>query len=278
MHLRVFLYRLRSIVTMLTGFSRPWQTIGIFSGRAGAGPWEIRTRNGGHTFEVRTPLDVWCLKETVLDRCYERYGFAIEPGWTVIDVGGGIGDFTLVAAVAAESGRVIAFEPFAPSFELLERNLARNEIEGVTAVPQALTGTRREVVLDAEDVEPLTIGERDIEPEHGVTVSSIALEDAMARFGLARVDLLKLDCEGGEYDIILGSPAALFDRIERIVMEYHDFGDPGAHLRLVSALEQRGYTVECVANPVHPEEIGYMKAGRRTNRERSMEYGEGRTT
>ncbi|HUS57466.1 MAG TPA: FkbM family methyltransferase, partial [Planctomycetota bacterium] len=36
-----------------------------------------------------------------------------------------------------------------------------------------------------------------------------------------RCDLLKLDCEGAEYDALLGAPRALLERIGRIVMEYH---------------------------------------------------------
>ena len=40
--------------------------------------------------------------------------------------------------------------------------------------------------------------------------------------GLERCNLLKIDCEGAEYDIFYNTPAEYFDRIDRIRMEYHN--------------------------------------------------------
>jgi len=38
---------------------------------------------------------------------------------------------------------------------------------------------------------------------------------------LGRADLLKLDCEGAEYDILFSAEAAVYDRINSVRMEYH---------------------------------------------------------
>jgi FkbM family methyltransferase len=80
-------------------------------------------------------MDIWSIKETFLDRFYERFGARIEDGWTVVDIGGGIGDYTLFAAAATPHGRVFAFEPYPQSFALLQQNLAANGVtaNGVTA-------------------------------------------------------------------------------------------------------------------------------------------------
>lgn len=34
--------------------------------------------------------------------------------------------------------------------------------------------------------------------------------------------LVKIDCEGGEYDILLNTPAAAFARIDEMRLEYHE--------------------------------------------------------
>jgi hypothetical protein len=64
----------------------------------------------------------------------------------VLDIGGGIGDYTLFAACAAPHGKVFAFEPFPGSFALLQENLAANHAGPVQAFAEAIwsqAGARR---------------------------------------------------------------------------------------------------------------------------------------
>ncbi|MDP7014684.1 MAG: FkbM family methyltransferase [Pirellulaceae bacterium] len=49
---------------------------------------------------------------------------------------------------------------------------------------------------------------------------TVTLEELLARFGLDRIDVLKLDCEGSEYSILGKTPS--LNRIGVIVGEYHD--------------------------------------------------------
>src|SRR5262249_53572562 len=57
-----------------------------------------------------------------------------------------------------------------------------------------------------------------------VRVPCISLEQILSANCLDRVDLLKVDCEGAEYDILYGSPPHIFDKIAEIRMEYHELG------------------------------------------------------
>lgn len=258
-------YRLRSIWTMLAGFDDPWQTIAVFTGRAGAGEKTIRLRGTDLRFVVRGPMDVWCLKETHLDRVYERFGFPIEPGWTVLDIGAGIGDFTVFAARAAPQGHVYAFEPYPESFALLRQNVDRNRASNTQLFPTAVTGQPRKVALDASRGEPLMVASVDASASDagdGPEIASATLDEIVNQCGIERIDLLKLDCEGAEYDILLNSPAYVIDRIERIAMEYHDHTTPHTHDELVDLLIGVGFRVETFPNPVHPEKIGYLRATR----------------
>lgn len=141
---RKYGYRLGSIGTMLTGFDRPLQTLAIFVGRVGKGTRTIAVRGsargGDLRFEVRGAMDTWSVKESLLDRLYERYGFVVEPGWTVIDIGAGIGEYAISVAPAT-GGRVLAFEPFPASFALLKHNVARNRAVNIEVFEVAVTGT-----------------------------------------------------------------------------------------------------------------------------------------
>jgi hypothetical protein len=72
---------------------------------------------------------------------------------------------------------------------------------------------------------------------------------------------LKLDCEGGEYDILLPLSDADLRRINRITMEYHNGLTDHNHTEIVEKLSRAGYQVEVVPNIVH-NTIGYIYAQR----------------
>jgi hypothetical protein len=61
---------------------------------------------------------------------------------------------------------------------------------------------------------------------------------------LSRVDLLKVDCEGGEYDIFPSMSDDLYSRIANIVFEYHTINGSDAKLTAILArLRSLGFDV-----------------------------------
>jgi FkbM family methyltransferase len=142
----------------------------------------------------------WSRAETAL---YER---CVRRGDTVVDCGANVGYFTLIfARCVGPGGRVVAFEPEPGNFRLLERNIARNGYENVTAVPQALS---RE-----EGVAPLglaidNLGDHRLGPtrEARRTVSvEVTTLDASVAARAGRIDLLKLDVQGREPAVLDGA-------------------------------------------------------------------------
>ncbi|MDE3091432.1 MAG: FkbM family methyltransferase, partial [Chloroflexota bacterium] len=109
----------------------------VFLGVAVAQPVLIELKNGLR-FQVRTRMDIWVLKEACLDRQYERASVPIQDGWSIIDVGAGLGDFAVGVAKEHPRSVVYAYEPFPESFALLQENLRLNQIENVTAYPCAI--------------------------------------------------------------------------------------------------------------------------------------------
>jgi hypothetical protein len=45
----------------------------------------------------------------------------------------------------------------------------------------------------------------------------------MRRLGITKIDLLKLDIEGAEFDLIAVTPNQILQRISQIAVEFHDF-------------------------------------------------------
>ena len=89
----------------------------------------------------------------------------------------------------------------------------------------------------------------------------MTLEDALKKAGFAHCDLLKVDCEGGEYDIFFHTPEETLRKIDRIAMEYHDGCTPHSHSELADFLRGHGFSITLRTNPVH-RHIGFLTAVR----------------
>ncbi len=265
--LRKWGYYAWSVLETLWGV-RNWPAmLGLLLHRGRQGDFQVRLRRPPVRLEIRGAMDFWAVKETFLDAFYTRFGVPVEAGWTVVDIGAGVGDFAILAAEAGPGVRVYAYEPFPDSHQLLVRNLALNAISNVTAFQQAIWSSSGVLELDLSGGEPLQIASRkdpDAEPQsaEAVVVQAVTLDDVLSSQGLARVDLLKLDCEGAEYPILMASPPAVLARVDRIVMEYHDLDIERNHLRLAAFLQEAGYEVRWRVNTVH-DDIGYLYAARK---------------
>jgi FkbM family methyltransferase len=262
--LRKYLYYLLSIFELLSGFDSPILLARIFLNLAGGGVKNVRLRGSGLRFKVRGAMDVWSVKETFLDRFYERYGFRILPGWNVMDIGAGVGDFSLYAALQ-EDVKVFAFEPYPESFALAEENIRLNGVTNVKVFAEAVSASSGKLMLDLSGGEPLQVQSRQENAQNiktGIEVDALSLEDAFKQLGLTSCDLLKLDCEGAEYLILFHAPQPALNAIQRIVMEYHDNVTQYNHGDLAHFLNERGFEVETFVNPVH-EQIGYLRASRK---------------
>jgi FkbM family methyltransferase len=263
--LRKYSYYLFSVFEILVGFDNPILLTKIFLGLVTPGGEMIRLRKHGLRFKVRGAMDVWSIKETFLDGFYEKYGFPIQPDWKIIDIGAGIGDYTLFAAMAQPNVKVFSFEPYPESFALMQENLRLNAITNAQIFDTAISATSGELILDLTSGEPLQIQsypEPEINNKTTLPVHSLSLVDAFTELGLGSCDLLKLDCEGAEYAILFGTSRSVLERIAHIVMEYHDGLTAYDHRELISFLNERGFQIETFPNPVHPH-LGYLRALRK---------------
>ncbi len=257
-------YYLRSIPTLLAGV-RSWGTaLRLLAGRPSS-PLTVRLRNGC-AFRVRSFMDLWIIKETCLDRDYENDFPPIGEDWMVVDIGAGLGDFSVCAAWRHPDRKIAAFEPFLESFSLFQENLRLNGIRNVQAFPLAVgarSGPMQLQTTTGVAVQHSTASAGVVDPAASLPVEGVTLEDALKKAGFARCDLLKVDCEGGEYDIFFHTPEETLRKIGRIAMEYHDGCTPHSHSELADFLRGQGFSVTLRANPVH-RHIGFLTAVRRS--------------
>lgn len=243
-------YYLRSLVT-LAGLAQG----GTLTARLlrPAGTLVLRD---GLRIRIRSRIDLLVLVETLARDAYGLRELE-ERARTIVDVGAGIGDFTVVAARAFPRARVVAFEPDPCAFALLVANVETNGTRNVDARQTAVgTAAAYGLVHDAPFAAVTPAGAGD-----PGAVAGVRLDDALEG---ASVDLLKVDCEGAELDVLASLGRAGLARVRRIAIEYHG----AARADEVSAmLDRHGFEV-AVTPDRYSRELGYVRAVARGGRVR----------
>jgi FkbM family methyltransferase len=163
---------------------------------------------------------LFLIHEIWVEKIYERSGYEIKPGHIVIDIGGNIGAFALWAAGCAPGVSIYSYEPFPQNVEYLEKNAKASKLENIKVFQAAVAGENGERLLRVEDSWVGHSLSDNAEEGRGIKVETITLDNILEQVG--RCDFLKIDCEGGEYEIFYSSKPETLRKIDRIVCEYHD--------------------------------------------------------
>lgn len=214
-------------------------------------PFHRRRPDGGH-LELRTkgpaaagslyfgresfPVDRVAYLGIFLEGWYEAdYDDAV-----VVDIGGHKGYFGAYA-LHAGAGEVRSYEPEAANFATLER--AARSFDRPWQVHRAAVGAQAgEATLhvNAESAGHSLVHEQTGGPRPTIgtqTVPVVAMAEVLADAGgSGRRVIVKIDAEGAECEIVLGTPAEAWHAVERVFLEVHDFAPCGAqaiiaHLR-----------------------------------------------
>ena len=145
-----------------------------------------------------------------------------------IDIGANIGSFTLVAAKIAQHGEVHAFEPSAHHFFRLSKNVAMNGFGNVSLNRTGLSDQRGSATLFL----PCLKGEMNNSGAASLyscgteensqareDIDLVRLDDYVSEKGIERIDLVKIDIEGAEFNALKGSRSALSEFRPIVLME-----------------------------------------------------------
>ncbi|MBU0569771.1 FkbM family methyltransferase [Patescibacteria group bacterium] len=212
-----------------------------------------------NTFDKLAIFEVWGLKE------YEVSGFEINPNDVVVDIGAHIGTFSVWVAKKAHRGKVYSFEPDKDSYSLLKENKKINKLNNLNLYNLAVSGKEGRAILYKSD--RVSVGNSFYNNGHaeGTSVPTISLELFFKRYKLKKIDFLKIDTEGSEYDIILNTPQKLLRKIDRIIVEYHDYLEHGHNWKeLKEYLLKAGFNVDVGLSFIqrHVFKLGHIRAWR----------------
>lgn len=147
----------------------------------------------------------------------------------VLDVGMYNGDSAVYFATKGAKF-VIGLEPFHESYELARLNIDSNSLSGkVIPLNVALASSRGQAELQVASANPLA---NSLQPtvsvaaserfDTAVAVETTTIEALVREYALDRIDYLKMNCEGCEYDVIRNLEHDLFNTIREVFLQFHN--------------------------------------------------------
>ena len=163
----------------------------------------------------------WVAWELQADN-YRLRNIQFAEGDVVIDIGAHIGLFSIYLAKKWPCIKVYAFEPFPQNLANCLENLRLNDVRNVVLSRKAIASDNRVLSMAASPQN--SGGASAIESTFGIHpvvggIASITLDQVFAAHEIDMCRLLKIDCEGMEYEILLG--ARLFGKVEYLAGEFH---------------------------------------------------------
>jgi len=211
--------------------------------------------------EIPSEIESSAIK--ILENFYsEPYRFLNVKNKIVIDVGAYIGDTSVYFALKGAQ-KVIAIEPHPYIFELLKVNVDINNLEKIIIpINAGLSDRRGKVPVRASVIDTWGLRLDDCiaytsdKSDNVRLVPLITLHDVLIKIHEHDELVLKIDCEGCEYNILLKHDHEL-KKFDEIILEYH--GEPNT---LIRALAKAGFKAKAVIQ--YKEKLGLIHAKRVT--------------
>lgn len=155
-----------------------------------------------------------------------RLDYDLDESAVVVDVGGYGGQWTS-DIVARYLCRVHVYEPVPAFAERIRRRFARNPL--VTVHEVGLAAATREEAMYVRDTASSVFGEG---PGPSETIRLVRAADAFRDAEIERIDLLKLNIEGSEYELLEHLiDDGWIEGIRHVQVQFHDLG-PGSRKRM----------------------------------------------
>lgn len=161
-----------------------------------------------------------------------------EAARRIIDVGANVGYSVLWLAGRFPTARIQAFEPVPEHVTFLRKAIAANDLNDRVSLYAVAVGTRdQEAYISTQGLRS------QLSCENGPTRVRTQVVDFFERAGAEVIDILKLDCEGSEYDLLM-DPRFANLKVRRLLLEWHtDQNRPHADQEIIARLHELGWQI-----------------------------------
>jgi len=149
---------------------------------------------------------------------------ALEPK-VILDIGSNIGTSILFFHQQFPAAKIYGFEPHPETFRVLQKNVGSIPSVQVFNYGLGAADEKISVTFDGADFSRFMIKPGNTKWPGPVSTTECEVKHAgavMKDLGVTQADLIKIDCEGAEYDVLSSLPRTLLEHCKWITGEMHD--------------------------------------------------------
>jgi len=247
---------------------------------------EIKFNNRTIKAILNSDADESVFHEIFTERDYQKIEPQIKDARSlIVDIGAHIGLFSLYASALNPNVKILSYEPEEENFKNLKENLKQNRAQNVTAKNLAVAGEEGTTTLyisedshnhsldqnakgirssqpnrsdddspAEDDARPLSNTDfasstRQPSTSHAANqlarkVQTTTLDKILRHY--TACDLIKMDCEGAEFEIIAKTQPETFNKIKRFFIEYHEYTEGNSAQTIKQILEKNHFKVQII--------------------------------
>jgi FkbM family methyltransferase len=173
------------------------------------------------------------IKEIFIEEIYRQ---TLPPNAFILDCGANIGLSVIYLKKICPTATIIAFEPDPNNFELLQKNIASHDLQNVVLKNEAVWKEDTMLSFESEGTMSSKIV-FDKETDRSKLTKAVRLKDHLNR----KIDFLKIDIEGAEYQVLcdIGDNLSF---VTNLFVEYHGmFGQISELSELFDLFSKKGF-------------------------------------
>jgi FkbM family methyltransferase len=155
----------------------------------------------------------------------------------IVDCGANVGVSVLYFKKLFPKSRLIAFEADPKIFSVLKKNITSFQLDDIQLYNKAVSKASGVVRFFSEGADGGRVLNEGSDRKEALDIDSISLKQFLDE----KVDFLKIDIEGSEYEVLLDCSDKL-QNVERIFIEYHSFiGEKQRLGEILNILTENGF-------------------------------------
>jgi FkbM family methyltransferase len=219
------LFYLRNWLQYSAEFGIPEAIKLIRQRRSRRATWTIHPRGFRHPVVCRNETSDFIVLRQIVGR--QEVAFSLHPRPdTIIDAGANIGLASVLFANRWPEARILAVEPEARNFALLQQNTS--PYPQIQCLRAALWNARLPLTITNPEAEAFAF---QVAPNEGFessdVIPGVTVFDLMDRLNTKRLGLLKIDIEGAEKHVLSRNCCAWLSRVNAVAVEPHERYSPG---------------------------------------------------
>jgi FkbM family methyltransferase len=208
-----------------------------------------KTRDGLKYYSRTNTADRGIINAIILEDEYKVLDLKLKNLNTVIDIGGQNGYFSIY--VSKNVKNIFIYEPVFENYQNILKNIKINNLEHkIIPFNLAVSNKKEKIKIYLSDDNSGGHSEF-IQGDKLIQANSITMQEIFNNNKIEKCDLLKIDIEGGEYNILYNLDDKYFKKIENIRLECHNINKEGYDLKsLIKFLKTKNYKVDFKKNIV----------------------------